>query len=71
MSTSTRWQFMFALCTGRKPAQQCTTRGHPLPFCQLTSGFVQYCRHVAADRHTHRRAWPVYISRHLRLTWNV
>jgi len=39
--------------------QQCTTRGHPLPLPQVTSGSVQYCRHAAADnrqtdRQTHR-----------------
>jgi len=27
--------------TDYKPAQSCTTRGHPLPLPQVTSGFVQ------------------------------
>jgi len=28
-------------CTDCKSAQQCTTRGHPLPLTQFTSGSVQ------------------------------
>ena len=42
-------------CTDCKSAQQCTTRGHPLPLPQVTSGSVQYCRHAAVDRHTDRQ----------------
>ena len=33
-------------------AQQCTTRGHPLPFRQLTSGLVELCGNAARDIQT-------------------
>ena len=32
---------------------------------------MQQCGHAAADKQTHRRAWPQYILRRLRLTQNV
>ena len=48
-------------CPDCKSAQQCTTRGQPLPCPQVTSGSVQQCGRTAADRqtdrhtHTHRQ----------------
>jgi len=47
--TSTRWHFAFGAmmsyqrnpCTDCKSAQKCTTRGHPIPFPQVTSGSMQ------------------------------
>ena len=44
------------LCTDSKSAQQCRTRGLPLPLPQVTSGSVQQRGQAAADRQTHRRA---------------
>jgi len=48
LSTSTCWHFAFGAmlsqqrnsCTDCKSVQQCTTRGHPLPFPPVTSGSV-------------------------------
>jgi len=40
-------------CTNCKYTLQCTTRGHPLAFRQVTSGSVQKCRNAASDRQTH------------------
>ena len=37
-----------------KSAQQCTTRGHPLPLPQVAYGSVQQCGHAAADGRTER-----------------
>jgi len=80
-STSTRWHFAFALCWNsnatRSPianlpnsAQLGGTLYH---FPKLHSG---PCSSVVGmqpwtDRHTVTRMWPLYISRSLRLTWNV
>ena len=41
-------------CSDCKSAQQCTTRGHPLPLLQVTSGSMQQCGHAAADGRTDR-----------------
>ena len=41
--------------TDCKSAQQCTTRGQPLPRRQVTSGSVQQCGRTAADRQTDRQ----------------
>jgi len=50
--------------------QWCTTRGTPLPFPQVISGpWSVVGMRPQTDRH--RRAWPIYISRRLRLTRNV
>jgi len=65
-------------CTDCKSAQQSTTRGHPLPLPTLHRGPCNSVgmrprtdRHTDRHTHTHRRAWPQYISRRLRLTRNV
>jgi len=65
--------------TDWKSAQQCATRGHPLPFPKIHPGpcgsVVWACREGQTYRQTHsqthRRQWPNYISRRLRLTRNV
>ena len=41
-------------CTDCKSTQECTTRAHPLPLPQVTSGSMQQCGHAAADRQTDR-----------------
>jgi len=61
-------------CPNCKSAQLCTTRGQPLPRPKLHPGpFCSVGVRPRTDRHTHthRRAWPQYILRHLRLTQNV
>jgi len=78
-STSTRWYFAFAACFHVHRLQirpiMHNYRWHPLPLPQVTS--TGPCNSVGmrpqqTDRHqTHRRAWPQYISRRLRLTRNV
>ena len=86
-STSTCWHFWFGAmmsyqqkpCTDCKSAQQCTTRGHLLPFPQLTSRFMQQYgngardrqTYIHTDRQTHRWPWPIHISFQLCLTRNV
>jgi len=64
-------------CTDCKSAQQCTTRGHLLPFPKLHPG---PCSSVGirphTDRQTHRqtrrrRPWPLYTSRRMWFTRNV
>jgi len=58
-------------CSDCKSAQQCTIRGHTLPFPQVTSGSVPTVEWACGRGQTHRHAWPIYISRRLRLTRNV
>jgi len=81
-TTSTRWHFTFAICCHSnatcapicKSAQQCTTKGHPLPFPKLHPGL---CSSVGmrpwTDTQTDRQtdACDHYISHRLRLTRNV
>jgi len=61
--------------TDCKSAQQCTTRGHPipLPFPQVTFGSVQYYRHAATDRQrdTQTRVTTIHFASSIRLTQNV
>jgi len=40
-------------CTNCKSTQQCTTRGHPLAFPQVTSRSVRERGEGQTDRHTH------------------
>ena len=53
-------------CIDCKFAKQCTTRGHPLPLPQITSGSVQQCRHATADRqtqtHTQTRVTTIHFA---------
>ena len=74
----TATKLMHHYCKSANSAQR---QGAPHTIPQLTSGSEQYCGNAATyrqtgryrhtNRHTGRRAWPIYISRRLRLTRNV
>ena len=75
-STSTRWHFAFALCchsnATRAPIANSPNStqlgGIPYHSSKLHPGLCG-CGETATQ--THRRGWPLYISRLLRLTRNV
>jgi len=85
-STSTRWHFLFALCCNsnatRAPianlpnsAQLGSTpyhlpKLHPGP-CSSVGMRPRTVRQTFRHTQTHWRAWPIYVSRRLRLTQNV
>jgi len=77
-STSTRWHFAFGtVFIAMKPvhqlqtAQKCTARGPPT----ILPSYIRVCAVVwecsEGQTHRHRRPWPIYISRRLRLKRNV
>jgi len=79
--TSTRWHVAFALCchsnetrapTANRPnsAQLEGTPATPWSYIRVRA-VVWECGPGQTDRHTYRRAWPMYISCHLRLMRNV
>ena len=84
-STSTRWHFAFGLCChsnetcapiANPPKEDNpyhSSKLHPGPYSSVG---MWRGTDIQTDRHklqwqTHRRAWPIYNSRHLRLTRNV
>jgi len=83
-STSTRWYFTFGLCCHSNktrapmanPPNSAQLEGTPTtpPSYIRVRAVVWACGEGQTDRYTHtedRRAWPIYISRRLRLTRNV
>jgi len=78
-SECTRWHFAFPLCCHSNDTRVPITNqpnstqlgSTPIPFPKVTSRSMQQCGNAARDRQTHRRTWPIYISRRLRLTRNV
>jgi len=85
-STSTRWHSAFALCCYSNetrtpianPPNSARLGGTPYDspsYIRVRAVVMRECgdgqtdRHP--DRHTQRRAWPVYIFRRLRLTRNI
>jgi len=76
-SSSNRWHFAFTLCCQCNETRVSianppnnTQLGAPYNSPKLHPGPCS-SGHAATDRHTHRSAWPIYISRRLRLTRNV
>jgi len=83
--TSTLWYFAFALCCHSNetrapisnPPNSVQLGGTPttlpsyIPVRAVVWAFGRGQNHRQTDRQTHRSAWPIYISRRLRLTRNV
>ena len=80
-NTSTHWHFAFALCfhsnetrvpvaNSRNSAQLGGTPYYSPSYTRVRA-VVWACGRRQTDRQTQRRAWPIHISRRLRLTRNV
>jgi len=81
-STSTRWHFAFVLCHSNEThapianPSSSVTKGHPYHSFKLHPGpcssvGMRRLTDTHRDGQTHRHAWPIYISRRLRLTRNT